>query len=440
MKVTDLTQDQFSAKFNAEAGKEELDPIHREVFGRLRKQVKADGFREGRAPNNVVERELGSQRVQQEFLQHALDRLFAMAASENNIRPIEQPKVDIKEFVPYEKVVFSVEVDVFPEITMPDYRKVRVDFPELEVTDEEIDSVVERLRQRAAERKEVKRAAKNGDEVTVDFGGTKDGKEVPGASAKQQPIVLGSGHFIPGFEDELIGLKPGDEKTFDIAFPKDYHEQSLQGETLTFAVKVQTINEMQPIADDAEFVKKIGPFENLEQLRSDIRTQIEAEKQQGAMREYEEKVLDELLKRAKVPVPPRMLETTMERSRKEIEDAAKQADQKLEEYLEARGQNKKDWEKEAKQGAERRITSALLVTEVANAEDVKVTTEEVQQRAQLMAYQMQDPEFIKQLSTPQAQRELANQMLSEKTVQLLVTYAKGEEPKADKTESKLETA
>ena len=243
------------------ANEADLSPVKQNTLKKLAPQVKLSGFREGKVPLNLVEKNLDPSAFQSEFLDAAVNALYNEALNRENLRPVANPEMKMNKFVPFTTLEFTLTVPVIGEIKLGDYKKVKMAKTAATVDAKQVDEVVASLRTRMAERKAVVRAAKNGDEVTIDFKGTDSkGEAVNGAEGKDYPLTLGSNAFIPGFEDNVVGLKPSEAKTFTITFPKDYSVKALQSKKVTFAITVNSVNELvEPKLDD-DFAAKAGPF------------------------------------------------------------------------------------------------------------------------------------------------------------------------------------
>lgn len=436
---TTLKRTSNEAKLTIIAEESDFAPIIRDVYNRLRPSVTAKGFRPGRAPNNIIDKELGVERVQAEVLEAAAERFYRQGLKEHDLHPVTNPHVEVKKFVPYTEAEIEITVEVMPEVTLGEYKKVKVKKEEAKVEESEVEQVLSSLQERLAEREEVKRAAKKGDEVEIDFHGKKDGQDVPGAQATHYPLQLGSDRFIPGFEAELIGLKAGDEKTFTITFPNEYGEASLAGAEVEFSVKVHKVSElMQPQLND-EFAKKAGPFESLDKLKEDVRAHLASEKDQTLTRQFENDVVSAVVDQSKVDLPQTMLERERERLAADFERSLAEQGLSKKAYLEQVKQTEKEHEKELSAQAEKRVKTALVLTKLAEAEKLQVTPEELEIRTQVLAGQYQDEKIQEELQKPEVRREIANQMLAEKTVAQLVSYAE-EKPSKPKADAKPDTA
>ena len=246
----------------------ELQKAKNIALKHLSARVKVPGFREGKVPAAVLEKNVDQNALQSEVIEHAVETLYASMVRQENLRPIANPEISIKKFVPFTDLEFEVKVATIGTVKLADYKKIKFAKPAVKVEAKDIDEVINSLKKRAAERKDVERAAKDGDEVTFDFSGTDSkGEQVQGADGKEYPLVIGSNTFIPGFEPELIGLKAGEEKKFTITFPKDYGVKALQSKKVTFAVKVHKVAEVvEPKVDD-NFAAAVGPFKTVQELK-----------------------------------------------------------------------------------------------------------------------------------------------------------------------------
>lgn len=426
-----IQQDGHQVTLTITAEESDLTPTVRSVYNRLRESVDADGFRQGKAPNDIVDRELGAERVQSEVIDAAAEKMYRQAIEENDLRPVGNPQVSVKKFVPYSELELEITVEVMPEVKLPDYTKISKTPETAEVEEKEINDVMESLRERLSERTEVQRAAESGDEIIIDFKGTKNGEDVPGAEATDYAIILGSNQFIPGFEEELIGLKQGEQKQFGITFPEEYGEQSLAGEKVDFDVTVKKVNEIKKPELNDEFAKEAGPFENLAGLQEDVRNHLQSEKDQSTQRRFENDVITEVVKQTEVDLPESMVEQEIKRVQEDVQNRMQEQGMDEETYLEQTGKSKDDYQAEIKEQAKDRVKTAIVLTEVARKEGLEVTQEELDMRLQVLAGQYQDDQMQQQLAKPEARREVGNQLMAEKTVQQLVEYAKTDESGKD---------
>lgn len=401
----------------------DLKPYVTRAFDKLRGKVNAAGFRPGKAPDNVVERQLGSDAIQSEVVDQAVGHSYSEAVTAENLPVIAQPQVDLKSFVPYTELRFTAEVELLPPVTLPDYKAIKKQPKVEDVTDKDTDEVIDDLRRRLAERIPAVRAAEMGDEMTFDFDGTKDGVAVPGASAKLHTLKLGSNQFIPGFEEELVGLKVGDEKTFTITFPKDYHEASLAGQDVQFAVKVHQVTELKlPEADD-KFAAQVGPFKTLDELKADVAKTLNVEREAAAKRDMQNEILEELVEKSEMQVPDRLVAEQLERLKGEMNQRLAASGLNMEAYLTGQKKSLEDLEKEIRPEAEKRVKMALILTEIAKAEKVTVATEEIDAEIEEMRKRYTDPHILEHLDHGHTRDDVYNSLMSNKVIELLSDFA-----------------
>jgi len=402
-----------------------LDETKQHVLRHLAQKAKLPGFRPGKAPLQLVEKNTEPSVLQAEFIDEVLNELYGKAVEQEKLRVVGQPKVGLQKFVPYTDLEVAVEVEAVGDVKLPDYKKLKVIKPVVEVTDKDVVEVIENLRQRLAERKDVERAAKDGDEVSIDFAGVdaKTKEAINGAEGKNYPLPLGSDSFIPGFEANLIGLRPGEEKTFELAFPKDYGVKALQSRNVSFTVTVHAVKELiKPKADDA-FATKAGPFKTLKDLKADIKKQLLTEKQGEADREFENALLEQLADKTTVAVPESLIADEVERTISQVRQNLAYRGQTWQQYLEDVGQGEDDYRKGLREPAERRVKVGLALSEIAEKEGITVTPEEFQLRLQLLKGQYASDKLMQaELDKPESVRSIVSSMLTEKTLFKLVSY------------------
>jgi trigger factor len=406
----------------------ELIPIKNHVLTHFQSSVKLPGFREGKAPLELVEKNVNPNQFQTQFLEEAIEQLYVAAANEEKIRPIAQPQINIKKFVPYTLLEFDAEVDVLGSVKLPDYKKIKKTKPEAKVTAEDVNGVIKSLQTRMADSKDVSRAAKDGDKLWIDFKGidAKTKEPISGADGKDYPLVIGSGTFIPGFEPKLVGMNAGEEKTFDITFPKDYGAKHLQSKKVTFTVTVTKVQEVAEPKVDDDFASKVGPFKTIAELKSDIKKQMAHEKQHKADRDFESELVKEISDKSKVVIPEVLINDQTERLLAELKQSLVGRGQTIQEFLEIEGKTEEEYRNEVlKPQAEDRVKASLVLAEIAEKEKLEVTPEELEIRMQVYKQQYQDPQMQEELNKPEARRDIAARLLTEKTVNKLVAHATG---------------
>jgi trigger factor len=404
----------------------ELDAAKATVLTKLSKSsVTPQGFRKGKAPLTLVEKQLNPELLQSEFLEEAINRLYAGAIDRENIRPVANPEVNIVKFVPFTTLEFKAEVEAVGNVTLPDYTKIKLAKKPVSVTAEDVNKVLDDLKVRAADHEDVARAAKDGDQVIIDFVGTdsKTGEPIEGADGKAYPLVIGSNTFIPGFEPHLVGLKAGEEKTFAITFPKDYSVTTLQNRKVTFTVKADKVQKVvTPKLDDA-FAAKVGPFKTLAELKDDIKRQLAAEKEQQAGAAYQNELLQKIAEKSKVEVPKRLVDEEVERQERQERQNLIYRGQTWEEHLNEEGQTEESHREKNRPMAELNVKAGLVLSEIALQEKISVSPEEFKVRLQLLKGQYPDPQMQAELDKPENRRDIMSRMLTEKTIAKLTEYA-----------------
>ncbi len=401
----------------------DLTPIKNHVLGHFASKVKVPGFREGTAPAALVEKHVDQRALADEFIEHALNQLYTQAIDREKLRTASKPQVSIKKFVPFTDLEFEAEMEIIGPIKLPDYKRIKLAKKSAQVTAAEVNSVIKSLQQRLAQRKELDRPAKAGDELLIDFEGKdKTGKPVAGAEGKDFPLLLGSSAFIPGFEDKLIGAKAGDKKQFTTVFPDDYGVAALRGQPVSFSVEVKKVNEViEPKLDDV-FAAKAGPVKTVAELKADIKKQLRAEKQNAADRQYENELVKKIVDKSEVDVPPGLVdEQTAQAEENEKRDLVARG-QTWQEHLDAEGISEEQHRQRQRPDAQFRVKASLVLSEVAEQEDISITPEELEIRIQILKGQYQDPGMQAELDKLENRRGIAAQLMTEKTLQKLVEY------------------
>jgi len=426
MQVTLKSISNTTTKLTITADAKDLASMKKHVIEKLAPRVKIAGFRAGRVPLELVEKQLDPNTLQAEFLDEAVNHYYGDAVAEKQLRVLSQPTIELTKFVPYTELEFTAEVEVIGKITVGDYKHPTAKKAAVKVTAADVKEVLSRLQVQAAEYTEVDRAAKQGDRVWIDFDG-KDakGEPVSGASGKDYPLALGSNTFIPGFEDNVVGLKKGDNKEFTIPFPKDYGVKALQGKKVTFAITANKVEETKLEELNDAFAAKVGPFKNIDELKADIEKQIGAERENQARQDFESQIIKDLVAKSKLTLPETLIKEQMNSIDTEFKQNLSYRGETLKEYLETSGQTEEEYrEKELKPVAEERLKAGLVLSEVAELEKITVSADELEIRMQIMKGQYSDPQMQAELAKPEARRDVASRMVTEKTIAKLVSFAK----------------
>ena len=423
MKTTVTHESDTRVKVVVAADHAELAAAEQVALKRLAKTVKVNGFRTGHVPLEIVKKHADANALAQETLDAALNRAVAEAFLSNDLQVLARPEVEIKKYVPGELLEFTAEADVLPEVKLGNYKKLKVKKAAVNVDKKEIDEVIERIQKGLSEKKEVKRAAKIGDETVIDFVGKKDGEAFQGGTGKDYPLVLGSNSFIPGFEDALVGLKAGDTKDVKLAFPKDYHAKDLAGQDVVFEVAVKKVNSVKLPALDDKFAAKAGPFTSMDDLRKDIKAEITAQAERKATDDLKDELVKQLVAKSTVSVPSVLRDDQIRSLEQDLRQNLMYRGRTLEQYFEEKGYADRDaWVKaEANDAADARIKAGLVLAQLSKELKIEATADEL--AAHINAYKQQyanNPKMAKHFDKPEAQREVANRLITEKTIDKLV--------------------
>lgn len=419
-RITKNSDTNILIDFSAE--EEKIEQVRAITLKRLGKTAKIKGFREGTAPVEMVEKNIDRELFINEFLDDIMSRLYAEAISLNKLRPVTKPKAEIKKFVPFTQLEFNVVTEIIPEIKLPDYSKIKIKKSRTEVNQKQIKEVIENLRTKLASKKEENRPAKKDDEVWIDFDGKDSlGKPINGASGKDYPIVLGSNTFIPGFEENVVGLKTGDTKTFEITFPKTYQVKALSGKKAVFEIKVNKINSIQKPKVDNEFAKQSGNFKSVKELESDIEKQLVSEQELEANRKLQNDIIQTIVDQCKFDVPLSILDSFAIEILNDFQRNLSYRGMTYQQYLESVGMDEETHKKkEIDPVALKRAKGSLVLAEIAEKEKIFVTPEELEVRLTILRGQFNDDQMQKQLETDEAKREVSAQILNDKTITRLV--------------------
>lgn len=405
-------------------GTEELKAAEQVALTKLAKEVKIEGFRKGKAPLELVAAQVDQTILGQETLENALSKAVAEAFLKEDIKAIDRPEVDVKKFIPGTELEFTATTEIMPKVELGDYKNLKVKKDTVEVSKEEVSETIDRILKNFAEKKKVDRESKDGDEVIIDFLGKKDGVAFDGGKAEKFPLELGSKSFIPGFEEGLIGKKAGDEISLNLEFPKDYHAKDLAGAKVVFEVKIHEVRENALPEINEDFLSKLGKFKTKEEFEKQIEEDLKTQKQAESDEKFKDKLVKKLAEVSKVPVPEILLEDQKQSIELDMQQNLMYSGLSLEDYLKRMGKTREEWlEKDVKEAAEIRVKSGLALAELSKVEKVESSLEELDTRiTQLKEQYGNSKEITKQLSSDDVRRNLANQILTEKTIDLLVKF------------------
>jgi trigger factor len=412
-------------KLTIKVGSEEIETVKAQIVKQLGVNVKVAGFRPGKAPVNVIEKNLDQNVLQSEVINEAVGRSYEQAIVEGKIRAVGQPQITVTKFVPYTELEFTAETDAIGEVKLGNYKKLGIKQDAVTVTAAEITRVIGDLASRTSTRNEVKRAVKDGDEVNLNFKGVdfKTKKVIEGAVADNYDLMIGSKSFIPGFEEEVIGLKAGQAKDFNITFPKDYGVEDLKNKKVTFSIKVNKVSSVDKPKIDDEFAKASGPFKSLAELKSDIKKQLEAEKLQQSQEQFDNKLLNKVAELSDADIPDALIEEEVNRLEEDEKRNLVYRGQTWEEHLTAEGLNDEQHREKQKPLATNRVKTGLMLGIIADKENVTVSSGELETRINLLKTQYaSDPSMQAELEKEENKRDIRSRMMIEKTIDKIRSY------------------
>jgi trigger factor len=380
MNVTVTPAPRSSLNVRVEVPPEKLDAAIAEAVRHLSQRTRIHGFRPGKAPRAVVERAVGAETVLEEAMDHLVQRAYRDALVEHEILPLTQAEVNVEQGEEGKPVIFSAVVQVRPEVKLGDYRDFKFK-PEIETIDDaKVAKVIDELRDQNATLAPVEdRGARNGDYAVIGYTGTRDGVAFDGGSAERMPLILGEERLIPGFEANVVGLKPGEKAAFDITFPEDYPEENLAGKPARFEVELRELREkIQPPEDD-DFARSLGAFDDLAALKVEIKARLERNALDKARHEFADKIIEYAAANATLELPDVLVEQEVEIMHDELRGSL--ARQGIEEasYLKVTGKTEADLHADFQPRAEKRVKVLLVLSKVAEAEGLEIPDSDVEE-------------------------------------------------------------
>lgn len=408
---------------NVTLGVSELKDAELAALNELGKDIKVPGFRKGKVPVSVVSKNVNPNVLAQKTLESALSKAVADAFISEKLQALDRPEVEVKKFVPGSELEFTAESEVMPKIKIGDYKNLKSTAKKVSVTKKDIAEITDRLKKGFVSKKTVQRPAKLTDEVNIDFEGKKDGIAFDGGKGEKYDLVLGSNSFIPGFEDGIIGKKTGETFDLKLTFPEDYHADNLKGAEVVFTTTINEIKEVvEPELND-ELAAKAGPFKTVEELEDDIKREITKQKETEAIEKLKDDLVAELVEKSTVPVPDVLLKDQMKLIEQDTNRNLMYRGMSIDDYIKSlKYKDKNDWlENEVRPIAEKRVKAGLLLAELSKVEKIEATKNELLEKINQLGKQYPSEDMRKHLKTPEVQRDVANRILTEKTVDRLVS-------------------
>lgn len=422
------------AKLTIEVSAEELEKAIQSAYQKNKNKISVPGFRKGKVPRQIIEKMYGKEVFYDDAVNALIPDAYEKAVEECEETIVSSPKIEVVEIEAGRPFIFTAEVALKPEVKLGKYKGVKIEKQEIDVTDEEIDAEVSKERESNARMIEVEgRAIENGDIATIDFEGFADGAAFEGGKGENYPLTIGSGSFIPGFEEQLIGKNKGDEVDVNVTFPEDYHAEELKGKDALFKVTVKEVKTKELPELDDEFAAEVSEFDTLAEYKEDIKKKLTEKKEKEAKNAKEEAVLDAIIADSAMEIPDAMLETQQRQIVDEFAERLQMQGLSLQQYFQFTGLDTQKMLEQVKPQADRRIRSRLVLEAIVKAEGIAATDEDYENEIARMAevYNMEADKVREMLGgNENAKKQLLDDLAITKAADFVVAEAK--ETKAKK--------
>mgnify|MGYP004671108985 FL=1 len=409
-------------EFTVEAQK--FEEAIQDVYKKNAKYFNIPGFRKGKAPFKMVEKAYGIQIFYEDAFNEIAGEAYVKGLEDNKIEAVSKPEIDIKQIEAGKDLIFTAVVQTKPEVTLGDYKGIELKKVEYNVTDKDVEHELEHIAEHNARLVAVEdRPVEKGDTVVIDFEGFVDGKAFEGGKAENHELEIGSGKFISGFEDQIVGMKIDEDRDIKVTFPEEYPAKELEGKEATFKIKLHEIKKKELPEINDEFAKDASEFDTLEDWKKSIREKQEKANESKAKFEMEDAAIETVCKNAKVDIPSGMIETQLDNMEKDISSRLNYQGMNLDQYLQMIGKTKKEFRDENKEQAEKQVKTSLVLEAIMKDAKVEVTEEEIDAKIKEMAEMYgQKEEEVKQ--NPELRRYVEESLKSEKTIHYIVDNAK----------------
>ncbi|NMA67948.1 MAG: trigger factor [Desulfitobacterium sp.] len=424
VKVEKIEKNKVELEVTVEA-KVFTDAVNR-VAKKMANQVNIPGFRKGKAPRSMVERFVGTEALYSEAVDDILGVEYMKAVAESGIEPVDRPEIDLVQLEDGKEFIFKAQVTVKPEVELGDYKGLEVEKTAATVSEEEVEEELKRRQEQHAQIINLEEGkVEEQDTVNIDFAGSVDGVPFDGGTAEGHDLVIGSGTFIPGFEEQLIGAEIGQEVDVNVRFPDEYHVESLKGQDALFKVKINKIKRKQLAPLDDEFAKDVSEFDTLDELKADLRDKLMKAAEERAEMEYKNAILSKAVNNASVEIPEVMIDDRIGAMLNEVSQNLAYQGLNLETYCQYTGTSIEELREQFRVQATENVKSELVIEAIAKAEGIEVSEEEIDKELAKLAEQYQtDAENLKQNLMARGEMDVYRQTLvNEKTVNFLIEQA-----------------
>ena len=398
MNVKSVEKEAIRAKVTVEITRAELEPALNKVYLKVRKDITMPGFRKGKAPRMVIEAAYGKHVFYEDAIEELFPEIYKNCVLTQDIKPVGRPSVSAMNIGDDDAVTMTIDTDLYPEVTLGQYKGLEVEKADASVAQSEVDAEIDRMAQNVARISTVERPAQEGDTAVIDFEGFKDGVAFDGGKGESYELKLGSHSFIPGFEEQVVGMTAGEEKDINVTFPEDYHAAELAGAPVVFKVKVHEVKETVVPEKDDEFVKDVSEFDTMAELRADIESRILSEKQAGIDRAFENAAVAKAVENMTVEIPDSMVDEELEREMERMDYELRAQGASLEAYANMMGGNMDAIKNSLRPGALNTVKTNVMLDAVVEAEKIEVSDEECEEEYKRLAESSQmDVEKVKEI-------------------------------------------
>lgn len=413
--------------FTIEISEVDFEKELQKAYLKNRARFNIPGFRKGKVPRKIIEMNYGEGIFYEEAINAILPHAYSDAVEELGLEPVDQPIVDIEEIEKGKPILIKVEVIVKPEVVLGEYKGIEIEKVEYNVTDEHVEDELKSVQEMNGRIIDAgDRVVKVGDILTIDYAGYVDGAQFDGGTAEGQTLEIGSGRFIPGFEEQLVGKNKGEEVDVVVTFPEEYHAEDLKGKEATFKVTIHEIKEKELPELDDEFAKDVSEFDTIEEYKTSIREKLEEEFKNKEKAENENNLIEKVIENCQVDIPEAMVDSQLENELGEFDYRMRMQGLNLEQYLQITNSTEESLKEQLKPMAEKRVRGDLVLEAIGKAENIEVTEEDIDKELDKMAdsYKQEDKEkFIKDMKKGDL-AFLETAIINQKVIDLLVANAK----------------
>lgn len=424
LQVENLEHNMVKVTIEVDAAK--LDAAITKAYNKKKKQFNIPGFRKGKVPQKLIEKEYGVEIFYEDAANILIPDAYAEEMKDCDLEIVSRPEIDVVQLEKGKPFIFTAELAVKPEVTLGEYKGLDVPKTRVTVKKEEVEEELKRTQEQNAREITIEdRPVKDGDILTIDYSGSVDGEKFEGGTAQDQTLIIGSGAFIPGFEEQLIGKKLNEEAAINVTFPEEYHAADLAGKEAVFEVKIKAIKEKELPELDDEFASEVSEFETLDEYKADIKEKIRERKKEEAKTERENKLVDLAVENAQMDIPDAMVEEQVQQMTEEFAQRLSYQGLSMEQYLQFAGMDAQKFADDMKPQAVKRIETRLVLEAIVKAENIEVSEEEYKAEVEKMAamYQMETEQLEKIIQGAQKE-QMMDDIAVQKAVDFLVAEAK----------------